>query len=441
MIIQRRIAIAQNALFAVNLSIIIFLAIIINQTIDLICLNDLARDFLEKIKRTPFIPWQVSTFSIFLMILLFSISILRERISRYRPAVFYVLSILDLLLCIGIMYFLNFGYKGILLLAIANTVVFIDGKKGKYFFLIIMIIIYILFDYDIFSIKISMFSINDYIQYHTSAQRLYIFSIRNFLFSLNEMIFIVLLILVIQRQIDENTKIKDLYAKLSQTAEELKIVNIQLQDYSKKSEEMAKTRERNRLAREIHDTLGHTLTGIATGLEAYQQLINDNPEHTKIQISKIAHLAQKGLLDVRRSVSELRPDSLNRFTLVSAIQNLSKDINDCTNTKIDLVISDNVQKLTPDEEEVVYRIVQEGITNAVRHGKAGSIRIFLRFDEATVRLEIADDGIGCDSVCEGFGIKHIRERVSMLAGKVNFEPNQPRGFKVVASIPIRGGYT
>jgi signal transduction histidine kinase len=253
------------------------------------------------------------------------------------------------------------------------------------------------------------------------------------------MVFIVFMVFVIQGQIDEKMKIKELYDKLYQTAGELKIVNIQLQNYAKKSEEMAKTRERNRLAREIHDTLGHALTGIATGLEACIQIIDHNKEQTKKQLIKIIDLAKKGLLDVRRSVSELRPDALNRFLLIPAIQRLTEDINECTNTKVALFVNRETANLRPDEEETIYRIIQEGITNAVRHGKAKEIKVELCFETNHVQLEIADDGVGCSHPVEGFGLKHIKERIQMLAGWVKFESLIPSGFKISARIPIRGG--
>jgi signal transduction histidine kinase len=193
------------------------------------------------------------------------------------------------------------------------------------------------------------------------------------------------------------------------------------------------------LAREIHDTLGHALTGIATGLEACLQLIDHDKEKTKEQLIKIIALAQKGLLDVRRSVSELRPDSLKRFLLIPAIQRLTEDINECTNTKVKLFMNKETVCLQPDEEETIYRIIQEGITNAVRHGKAKEIKVELYFETNDVRIEITDDGSGCSHPVEGFGLMHIRERVEMLAGRVKFGPLTPNGFRVSAMIPIRGG--
>ncbi len=430
--------ITRNAMFMINLAIISFLSIVIYQTIDLICWNDMARSFLEKIKYVPTIPWQVPVFSLILLLLLFISVIIRERLVKERRSLLYLFCISDLFISIAIMYFLNISYKGILLLAIVNIIIYIDEIRHKYLFLIGSILVYMLFDYDIFSIKMRLFSINDYIQYYTSSQRFYIFGIRNFLFSLNDMLFIVFMIFMIQSQIDENTKIKELYRKLYQTAEEIKVVNIQLENYSKKSEEMAKTKERNRLAREIHDTIGHTLTSMATGLQACRALLSRDLEQTKVQLDKITDLAQKGLLDVRRSVNELRPDMLERFSLIPAIQKLAEDINDCTNTKVILSIKGAIYRLNADEEETVYRIVQEGITNAVGHGKATEIGVELCFETDSLRLKVSDNGIGTAKIEEGFGLKHIKERVAMLAGWAEFDGGEFGGFTIRAQIPIRG---
>lgn len=436
---HKNINITRAVLVAVNFMVIIFMSAVIYRTTDLICSNDKAREFLERVRYIPITPWKVPVFSVLLLTFLVAGIIVREKYLKEKPVFLYSLCVVDIIICISIMYYLNMSYKGILLLAIANIVIYIDGKRRKFLFLLISIVIFILFDYDIFSIKINMFSINDYIQYYTSSQRFYIFSIRNVLTSLNEMVFIFFMILAVQDQIDENTKIKELYAKLFKTAEELTIANIQLEEYARKSEEMAKTRERNRLAREIHDTIGHALTGIATGLEACTELISIDVNKTKEQIIKIADLARKGLLDVRRSVRQLRPDALERFTLLPALQKLTEDINGCTNTRVVLKIEGQPPQMNADEEETIYRVVQESITNAVRHGDAKEISIAIRFDNFNVVLEINDNGAGCGIIKEGFGLRHIRERVEMLSGKVEFVPGREKGFTTKVEMPIRWG--
>lgn len=435
---QRNLSITRATMFLINFVIILFMSIIIYNTTELICQNDMARSFLERVKYVPTVPWKVPFFSVSLLLILLVTIFARETVFKNKKLFLYIFSITDIAICMAIMYCLNMGYKGILFIAIANIIIYIDGKRRKNIFVIVVIIIYVLLDYDIFSIKTNIFSVNEYIQYYSSAQRLYIYSIRNVLTSLNEMVFILLMVLVIQGTIDENEKIKELYSKLYKTAEELKIVNIQLQDYAKKSEEMAKTKERNRLAREIHDTIGHALTGIATGLDACVELFDIDTGKAKAQIVKIAELARDGLLDVRRSVRELRPDALERFSLIPAIQKLSENINECTRVKVNLSIQGGIPKLGADEEETVYRVVQEGITNAVRHGDVSFIDITLKFEKGNLYINISDNGTGCQNIVEGFGLKHIRERVEMLKGTVEFIGNRGDGFSIGVEIPIRG---
>ncbi|MDF2633581.1 MAG: integral rane sensor signal transduction histidine kinase [Pelosinus sp.] len=424
-------------MFLVNFIVILFMSIIIYETTELICDNYMARDFLEKIKFIPTTPWKVPVFSLALLSALILGVTIREKFGEYIKPVLYLFSIIDIILCIAIMYYLNMSYKGVMLLSIVNIIVYIEGNKKKYMFLVLSVLVYILFDYDIFSIKFNLFSINDYIQHYTFTQRLYIFGIRNALFSINEVLFILFMIIVIQNQIDEKIRLKDLYDTLYQTAEESKIANIQLQEYSRKSEDMVKTKERNRLAREIHDTIGHTLTGIATGLEACIEIIDWDIKKTKSQIIKIAALAKEGLLEVRRSVSELRPDAVDRLSLIPAIQKLADNITECTKTKVNLHIEGTVKKLWIEEEETVYRFIQEGITNAVRHGKAKEINISFQFDHSVINIKIIDDGIGCADIEEGFGLTHIREMVGLLNGKAEFFSQNGTGFIMHAVLPIR----
>lgn len=436
---QKKLHITRNTILLVNFFAVMFMSILIFEAIESICSSYKARDFLDRISYIPIVPWKVPFFSAVLMSLLIFSTIIREKVLKNNKAFLYLFCITDLTLCALIMYVINLSYKGILLLAIMNIIISVESKRKRNLFIAAAIIIYIILDYDIISLKLKIFSVNEYIQYFAPVQRIYIFGIRNVISSINEMAFIIFMIFVIQGQVDENKQIKVLYEQLYNTAEELKIANIQLEQYAKKSEEMAKTRERNRLAREIHDTIGHTLTAIATGLEACSELINWDVGKTKSQISKISDLARNGLLDVRRSVSELRPDVLERFSLIPAIRKLADSISECTNTTVYLNIEGDNRKLRADEEETLYRVVQEGITNAVRHGKARDIRVSLEFCDSFVRLNISDNGVGCENLKEGFGLMHIRERVEILKGTVTFSGSSGNGFAIHTEIPVRWG--
>ena len=424
-------------MFMVNLLVVIFMSGIIYNGTEIICNNGLARNFLEKIQYMPPIPWKVAMYSISLVVILFMSMVMRETIFKDKKMILYLLSVLDIVLCIGVIFCLNMSNKGILLIAITNIILYVEGNKPRGIFVLVVILTYIVLDHDILSVKVNILSVNDYIQYYDASKRLSIFGLRNILTSVNEVIFIVFMVFVIQRHIEENQQIKELYGEIYQSREELKIVNIQLQGYAEKSEQMARIKERNRLAREIHDTIGHTLTGIATGLEACIELSEKNMERTRVQIIKIAELARSGLVEVRRSVSQLRPDALERFSLIPAIQKLSQDINECTRTTVTVGIQGEVPILSGDEEETIYRIVQEGITNAVRHGNAQIIKIILQFEKKELGIDIIDDGNGCMDINHGFGLRNIRERVQMLGGKVEFISNRGGGFAIKVNLPLR----
>ena len=193
--------------------------------------------------------------------------------------------------------------------------------------------------------------------------------------------------------------------------------------------------ERNRIAREIHDTLGHTMTGLSAGIDACIALIDYSVDETKKQLSIISGVARQGLKDVRRSMKKLRPDTLERESLESAIEKL------ITETMSTSKVSIEFQSFLPslvfedDEEDTIYRIVQEGITNAIRHGHAS--RIFINFKKVDIWLviRIRDNGIGCKDIHKGFGLTHMKERVDMLHGTVTYSSNN--GFQVVAKLPIR----
>lgn len=434
---KRKMMTSRVILLLVNLLFVLFMSGIIYNGTELICDNGLARNFLEKIQYMPAIPWKVAMYSISLVVVLCISMVMRETIFKDKKMILYLLSVLDIVLCVGVIFCLNMSNKGILLIAITNIILYIEGNKPRGMFVLAVILTYIVLDHDILSVKVNILSVNDYIQYYDPSKRLYIFGLRNILTSVNEVVFIVFMVFVIQRHIEENQQIKALYGELYQSREELKVVNIQLQFYAEKSEEMARIKERNRLAREIHDTIGHTLTGIATGLEACIELSEKNMARTKVQIIKIAELARSGLVDVRRSVSQLRPDALERFSLIPAIQKLSQDINECTRTTVTVDIQGSVPILSGDEEETIYRIVQEGITNAVRHGNAQIIRIVLNFKRKKLGIDIIDDGNGCMDITHGFGLKNIRERVEMLGGYVEFISNVGGGFAIKVHLPLR----
>ena len=136
-------------------------------------------------------------------------------------------------------------------------------------------------------------------------------------------------------------------------------------------------------------------------------------------------------------MSELRPDSLERLSLDVAIRKMVTDMSKVSDTQIYFDAGEERLAFGEDEENIIYRVIQESITNAVRHGHAGQIWITLKRIDGEVLLEIKDDGIGCKAMESGFGTRHMKERIEMLGGTVAFDGH--KGFKVTAHIPIRWG--
>lgn len=244
-------------------------------------------------------------------------------------------------------------------------------------------------------------------------------------------------VFVIQEQRGTIQEVNELYSRLSKANEDLQSANTELHKYAVMKEKMGETKERNRLAREIHDTLGHTLTGISAGIDACIATIDVAPDSTKAQLEVISTVTREGIQEIRRSVNQLRPDALERLSLEYAIRKMVKDTNSMTNTRVTFDCEVEHLRFDTDEENAIYRVIQESVTNAIRHGNASEIRIAMNRENADIHLSIQDNGCGCEEITAGFGTEHIKERIQMLNGSVKFDGSN--GFLVDVRIPIRWG--
>ena len=236
------------------------------------------------------------------------------------------------------------------------------------------------------------------------------------------------MVLFISQQTSEKQEILNLNQQLQQANEQLRI-------YAEESAHTAQVQERNRLAREIHDTLGHVLTGITAGADACIQMMDDSPEMARHQMELIADTARNGMNDVRRSVKALRPDSLEKENLSGALNKMCTSMAQSSGAQIQLEESLAGLTLSQDEEDCVYRTVQEGITNAIRHGHATRVQVRCHIEDGVLEVSVRDNGIGCKSVTPGFGLQHMQERMLMLGGTFWYENSD--GFCIRAEIPLR----
>lgn len=426
----------KSMLLSVNILVVGFILFLIVTVTEDICLYNTARGFWDSVVKIPNNPYILSVYTILLMGILVSTFVIREWLFPERRMFIYGTLVLDFLVCIGLMYVLNFNYNGIVLWVFANVIYHVKDR-GRYWFLILAIVMYVATDYQLLSIRYGFFSVKSYMQYFDASKNQYYLGMFNLLISVNIIIFIVYCVLVIQRQRGIIEEVNSLYEKLTDTNEELQYANNELKQYADLKEKMGQTKERNRLAREIHDTLGHTLTGISAGLDACIATIDVAPEMTKTQLNTLAKVTRTGISEVRRSVNELRPDALERLNLKSAIEQMLEECREVTKAKIEFQSDISRLKFDEDEENTIYRIIQESITNAIRHGRADRVLIKMREDMGNICLFIKDNGIGCADMKPGFGTKHMQERVNMLNGKISFSGEN--GFIVEAVIPIRWG--
>lgn len=406
-------------------------------TTDIIRDSYVARDFIDRVEALPRRPGMIFAACALLMGILTCTFIMRDIVHFENGKLEAGSLVFDFVVSIAIVSLLNFNYNGILLWVFANVIFYTKNSSGQFVFMLLAVLSFVGTDYGLVSVNCPLYDIQDYIGCYEAGQQSYILGFYNVLISLNMVIFIIFCVFVIQEQRGTIQEVNELYGKLSVANEELQQANIQLQKYADMKEKMGQTKERNRLAREIHDTLGHTLTGISAGIDACIAMIEIAPDKTKSQLEVISGVTREGIQEIQRSVSQLRPDALERLSLESAIQKLVKDTNTLAKTKVTFDCQVRPLYFGEDEEKAIYRVIQESLTNAMRHGQATQVEIRMWRRDGDVRLTIQDNGVGCEKIKPGFGTEHIKERIALLNGTVVFDGSH--GFLVDATIPIRWG--
>jgi signal transduction histidine kinase len=213
---------------------------------------------------------------------------------------------------------------------------------------------------------------------------------------------------------------------------ELEQANEQLRTYAAQADELATARERNRLAREIHDGVGHYLTVVKTQLDAAAALIPTRPDEARAAVQKAAKLTAEALDDVRRSVGALRTDTA-RPPLPDALRELAAH----GETAPTISIEGAPRPLAPGVEHALYRAAQEGLTNIHKHARATRALVRLDFrSPGRVVLELTDDGVGRTAgTAAGFGLQGLRERIAVIGGTVDAANRIEGGFALRVEVP------
>jgi len=225
--------------------------------------------------------------------------------------------------------------------------------------------------------------------------------------------------------------------KVQRLATELTEANCQLREYAVQAGELSATRERNRIAREIHDTLGHFLTVANVQLDAALALWAGDPKQAREAVLKAQAFTREGLQDIRRSVAALRNSPLDNKPLTQALQALVAAAS-TEKPAAKFSILGTPKDLSWPVELSLYRAAQEGLTNAHKHATAEHVRVILSFQaEGTVSLCVQDDGVGADDLAGsgGFGLHGLCERAQLLGGTVEIETAPNAGFTLKFEVP------
>lgn len=219
---------------------------------------------------------------------------------------------------------------------------------------------------------------------------------------------------------------------------QLTIAHQKLKDYALRIEDQATLEERNRIAREIHDTLGHALTALNLQLECGLKFWKTDSEKAYDFVSKAKEISLNALQDVRYSVANLRSDPLGGKTLEAAIESALNELKAATGMNISCQLN-QCNSLSPEMARVIYRLVQEALTNISKHAQADRVSVSLNVEETEATLKVSDNGKGFDreSNTTGFGLQGMEERTFSLGGQFKLTSTVGNGCTIEATFPMR----
>lgn len=431
---QKSIFYSKIALMVINLVAIVYNASIYLFATNYVAAKGFSHSLLERLDAIPGSPSLIFWVSISMYACLLLVMYYRERHPN-QLSVYDKATIIEILLMLVIFSVLHSSYNGLLLLVFADIFYgskeFNSSKDKKYWFSFIILSfgMLLLSNYDLMSLFIKLPSLDTYIRFYPESVRLLLLFGKNFLYSLNIVVFMISLLFYILSAITERHRIEEELRMASQA-------NRELNSYLALSEKIAEDRERKRIAREIHDTLGHALTGISAGIDAVKVLVDIDTNRAKEQLNNVSVVVRDGIRDVRGSLNKMRPGALENNTLKEALIKIIREYEAISNLEIHLCYEwDNID-LDIAKEDIVFRVIQESITNSVRHGHAKTIWIELLEEESYV-MTIQDDGVGFDGLHYGYGLKQMQERLMIIGGSVRFENRD--GFYTYIEIPKIGG--
>ncbi|NJD60989.1 MAG: hypothetical protein C3F13_16090 [Anaerolineales bacterium] len=235
--------------------------------------------------------------------------------------------------------------------------------------------------------------------------------------------------------------INQLIIHLRKQQDSLIVANNQLTHYARTVENLTLSRERNRMSRELHDTVVHTLSGLSVQLETTKAYWDIDPDTARNLLDHSLEETRTGLQETRRAIKALRASPLEDLGLVRAIQNLIESAQERDHLVMDVSLPDPDIFISPDVEQCVYRITQEAVENVIHHAHAHNMTIRLVAVKKDLELVIKDDGIGFEPVTDlspgHFGIVGMKERVQLVGGQLTIDSSSNGGTTI--RLYIKGG--
>jgi signal transduction histidine kinase len=214
----------------------------------------------------------------------------------------------------------------------------------------------------------------------------------------------------------------------------LSLANDRLLRYAATLEQLTTSRERNRMARELHDVLAHTMSGVAVELEGVRATLHNDPDQAELLLGQSLQAVREGLTETRRSLQALRASPLEDLGLGLAIINLAESITGRSGLQTDIQMDENLRDFPVEVQQCFYRVAQEALSNIAIHAQSQHVTISLKHENSDLILIVEDDGIGFNinqaNLNQKYGLLGMQERVEMIQGNLSIESHPGHGTRI-----------
>jgi signal transduction histidine kinase len=251
----------------------------------------------------------------------------------------------------------------------------------------------------------------------------------------------------------QKERAEQLLQEVEQSKRDLEDAHAQLRRYAEQVEELSIARERTRIAREMHDTLGHYLTILNVQLETVSKLQQRDPARAAIEIAEARHVAAQSMQELRNAITVLRLAGSEIKSLPESLAQLGREFQQGTEgPEFTPDLDTELPPLSPEIQHALYRALQEALTNVRKHAHATKVLARLRYEGEWLEMLVLDNGHGVETSTpedvagsadpapltssNGFGLIGLRERVALLGGQMTAGPAKPNGFRVTVRLPV-----